>query len=270
MIQGMSTAAVAVLLVFVIVGSALATSMIGKRVRERRTDLREPTGALQTALLGFVGLLLAFGLSMAIDRHDQRRASVAEETNTIGTTYLRAQTLKEPERSASLRLLAEYLDARIDLADQVPDSAGFDASRAVSSRLHARLWALADAALVRSPIDSAPRLYVESLNRMIDMDTTRASELRNHIPGAVTYVMIFGSAAAMGALGFYLGLLGRSAAALWGGTVAALILFVTINLDRPRRGFIRIPDRPLTELREEIRHPPPALGPSHPPSSASR
>ena len=57
---------------------------------------------LQAALLGLVALILAFGLSMAVGRHDSRRAAVVTEANAIGTTYLRAQTLKEPMRSESL------------------------------------------------------------------------------------------------------------------------------------------------------------------------
>ena len=53
-------------------------------------------GSLQTALLGFVGLILAFGLALAVGRYETRRAIVVAEANAIGTTYLRAQTLAEP------------------------------------------------------------------------------------------------------------------------------------------------------------------------------
>ncbi len=38
----------------------------------------------------------AFGLTMAVGRYDQRRAAVVDDANAIGTTYLRAQTLREP------------------------------------------------------------------------------------------------------------------------------------------------------------------------------
>jgi hypothetical protein len=58
--------------------------------------LREPLGILQGALVGFKGLVLAFGLSLAVGRYESRRADVANEANAIGTTYLRAQTLDEP------------------------------------------------------------------------------------------------------------------------------------------------------------------------------
>jgi hypothetical protein len=51
---------------------------------------------LQAALLGVVGLLLAFGLTLAVDRYQNRRAALVEESNAIGTTYLRAQLIAEP------------------------------------------------------------------------------------------------------------------------------------------------------------------------------
>ena len=72
------------------------------------------------ALLGVVGLILAFGLSLAVGRYEDRRAAVVAEANAIGTTYLRAQLLAEPERSRSLALLREYTDLAIRLAHDVP------------------------------------------------------------------------------------------------------------------------------------------------------
>ena len=39
---------------------------------------------------------------MAVGRYDARRAAVVDDANAIGTTYLRAQTLKEPIRTRSL------------------------------------------------------------------------------------------------------------------------------------------------------------------------
>jgi hypothetical protein len=68
--------------------------------------VREPFAALQAALLGVIGLILAFGLALAVGRYESRRAAVVEEANNIGTTYLRAQTLAEPFRTASLERLS--------------------------------------------------------------------------------------------------------------------------------------------------------------------
>ena len=63
---------------------------------------RESVGVVQGTLLGLVGLLLAFGLTMAVGRYEARRGLVVQEANDIGTTYLRAQLLAEPARTTSL------------------------------------------------------------------------------------------------------------------------------------------------------------------------
>ena len=57
---------------------------------------------------------------MAVNRYEARRAAVVDGSNAIGTAYLRAQTLHEPMRSASLKLYPRYADASIVLSRSVP------------------------------------------------------------------------------------------------------------------------------------------------------
>ena len=57
------------LLVFtVIVGASAAGVLAGRYLRKREETHREPIGVLQGTLLGIVGLILAFGLSLAVGR----------------------------------------------------------------------------------------------------------------------------------------------------------------------------------------------------------
>ncbi|MGB7912672.1 MAG: hypothetical protein WCF59_10655, partial [Desulfobaccales bacterium] len=46
---------------------------------------------IQGATLGLLALLLGFTFSMAVSRYDARKQVVLEESNAIGTTFLRAQ-----------------------------------------------------------------------------------------------------------------------------------------------------------------------------------
>src|SRR5947208_16364416 len=94
----------------------------GRYLRKHRETLREPFAVLQAAVLGLVGLILAFGLSLAVGRYEQRRAAVVDEANAIGTAYLRAQTIGEPARSRTLALMAPYTDASIILSRAIPGS----------------------------------------------------------------------------------------------------------------------------------------------------
>ena len=91
-------------------GTTLLGVVAGAACARTSRRLREPFGVLQAALLGLVALILAFGLTMAVGRYDARRAAVVDEANAIGTTYLRAQTLREPIRTRSLEDLVRYTD----------------------------------------------------------------------------------------------------------------------------------------------------------------
>ena len=236
--------------------------MLGRALRARSPHLREPAGVLQGALLGLVALVLAFGLALAVGRYEARRAAIVDEANAIGTTYLRAQLLPEPVRSRSLERIVRYTDASIRLSESVPTSD--DAQRAVADgqALQRQLWGLAGEAVADAPTATAPRLYVETLNDMIDMQTVRVAGLSNRVPGEVLAVEVGGAAIALGLLAFYLALLGRGVltVVLAAGLITVLLL-VTFDLDRPTRGLIQVPATPLESLRASMVPPPAAQAP---------
>ena len=194
---------------------------------------------LQGALLGVVGLILAFGLSLAVGRYQDRRAHVVTDANTIGTAYLRAQTIAEPQRSRSLALLRTYNDLAIELTYEVPGSAAIRATAGEQGEVQHALWRLAGEALDARPRDSAPRLYVDSLNEMIDQQTVRLSGLNNRVPGPVLWLELLGAALALGLLALYLSVLGKGLFPIIGAAVmVSFLVLITFDLDRPTRGLI--------------------------------
>jgi hypothetical protein len=66
------------IVIFFVVGGASALGVFaGRYLRAHSERYREPIGVLQGALLGVVGLILAFGLSLAVGRYQDRRADVS-------------------------------------------------------------------------------------------------------------------------------------------------------------------------------------------------
>ena len=177
----LSSVVLALVVVAIVGGAAAIGTALGRRRRRRQEVEHQSFGVVQGALLGLVGLLLAFGLTMSVSRYDTRRAEVVEEANDISTTYLRAQLLAEPARTATLELLRQYADHAIVLADRVPDSAAFDRQSAEIDELERALWRLAGDAVGADPTGTAPRVYVESLNPMFDSHTARRGAAQ---PGA--------------------------------------------------------------------------------------
>jgi hypothetical protein len=184
---------------------------------------------LQAALLGLVALLLAFGQSLAVSRYEDRRSNIVTEANTIGTTYLRAQTLAEPIRSRSLDLLVSYTRSAIRVSDQVLNSAEADDARAQEERINVGCGSSQEklSRWRRRPARAT------SIRRDAERDDRRGDCARR-CPGR--------------------GVLAVSPAS---GLVAFLLL-VTADLDRPTRGMIQVPDTPLTNQLASVEEPPAA------------
>lgn len=251
------------ILIFAVIGGASVVGvLLGRYARRDADSYRETIGVLQGALLGVVGLILAFGLSLAVGRYQDRRAHVVDDANTIGTAYLRAQTISEPQRSRSLALLRRYNDLAIQLTYEIPGSAAIRRTAAEQGGVQQDLWRLAAEAMNREPVASAERLYLDSLNEMIDQQTVRVAGLNNRVPDAVLWLQVLGAAFALGFLALYLAMLGRGVVPVF--AAAALVSFlvlVTFDLDRPTRGLIKVPATPLIAEAATMRLPPAAPAP---------
>ena len=76
---------------------------LGRRLR-RHHRLRhgdsagEGVGAIEGAVFGLMGLLLAFTFSGAASRFEGRRQLIVDEANAIGTAYLRLDLLPSAPR----------------------------------------------------------------------------------------------------------------------------------------------------------------------------
>ena len=251
------------LLVLAVVASAtIGGHVVGGHMREESDTLREPFGVLQGALLGVVGLILAFGLSLAVGRYEDRRAATVAEANAIGTTYLRAQLIAEPARSHSLDALRRYTSLALKITQEVPNSSAMRRTTAAEGVLQRQLWRLAGEAMAAGPVASAPRLYVDSLNSTFDQQSVRLSALNNRVPSPVLAIEVIGAAVALGLLAMHISILGRGLVPmLVAAALVSLLLLVTFDLDRPTRGLITVPSTPLQALRASMALPPAARAP---------
>jgi hypothetical protein len=75
---------------------------VGRHIRlarmEREGDAGKGVGAVEGAVYGLLGLLIAFTFSGAATRYDSRRLLIVEEANAIGTAYLRLDLLPAEAR----------------------------------------------------------------------------------------------------------------------------------------------------------------------------
>src|SRR5258708_7991302 len=90
---------------------------VGRRLRKRRGE-SEGSAAIEGAIFGLFGLLLAFTFAGAITRYDNHRLLLNEEVNDIGTAYLRLDLLPPQRRPELQQLFRDYTNSPMHLFDR--------------------------------------------------------------------------------------------------------------------------------------------------------
>ncbi len=210
-----------------------------------------PVGAMVGTILGLLAFLLAFTFSMAASRFEARRQVVLDEANAIGTTYLRAKFLPEPQRAEAEKLLREYVEWRVGVA--VKGNVAEVAAR--SEQLHARLWDQATAAAEKNPGSIMTGLFVQSLNDVIDLHAKRLLvATRSRIPLSIWIGLIALAFIGMASMGYQSGLAAarRSPTMLLVVLAFAGVLLLIADLDRGQEGFLRVSHTAMTDLQRSM------------------
>lgn len=243
-------------------GSMLAGIELGHR-RGRRRALKDPQGAfagtsaVEGAVFGLLGLLLAFTFAGAASRFDTRRSLAVEEANDIGTAWLRLDLLPIEDQPGLRDLFRLYVDSRISVYRKLPDLGAARAEIARGSDLQGQIWSRASEACQRSGSHEAALLLLPALNTMIDVTTTRTWAALSHVPtlmiGAELLIALLASVLvghAMAAAGER----NRLHATLFCAAVA-LTLYLILDFEYPRVGLVRLDfsDQVLVDLRESLK-----------------
>ncbi|NUP12390.1 MAG: hypothetical protein HOW73_40615 [Polyangiaceae bacterium] len=239
----------------VLLAAAEVAFRIGRRHEPRTPEpVRSQVVTIQAAMLGLLALLLAFTLSMAERRFSARRALIVDEANAIGTTYLRAEFLPEPARSESREMLRRYVDQRVAFYGAQSDEVQTLETTSAAQLLQAALWARATDTARANPESETTKLYVASLNEMIDLEGKRFAALFATLPSTIVVLLVVVAVVAMASTGYSSGLTGRRGA-LALRVVPALVglaCAVVLDLDHPRLGLIRAPDVAMERVQNSV------------------
>lgn len=230
---------------------------LGRHRRGRDEEgARAGLGAVEGAVFGVLGLLIAFTFSGAASRFDARRQLILEEANAIGTAWLRID-LQPPATQPELRdLFRRYMDARLAVYEKVPDMVAVREALAKAGTLQGEIWTRAVAAGGEASTPLSAQL-VPALNQMFDIATSRTAVVHMH-PPAIIYVML-GALSLMSALLAGFAMAGGKSRSwihmLCFALMMGVTVYVILDLEFPRIGFIRVDaaDRLLIELRESMK-----------------
>jgi hypothetical protein len=251
--QRLPLVAVFLLAVIIVLGSLHIGYGIGLRRSKEEATLHEgPIGSIVGAMLGLLAFMLAFTFGIASSRFDVRKQLLLDEVNAIGTTVLRADLLPEPHATESRRLLKAYVDLRVAQGLRVQ---GIEQAIAQSQALQRELWSHA-IQLAKADMNSdIGAMYVESLNDVIELQTTRINVvLRYHIPLRIWMGLASVTVLAMVAVGFQFGLSGRKnllIALVLALAFSAVVLLIA-DLDRVTQGALQVSQEPMLRLQESL------------------
>lgn len=231
------------------------------RDQDRRGDV------ILNAMLGFLGLMLAFTYGFTISRSEHRKAAVLEEVNAIGTAFNRAELLKEPYRSDLRHILLDYTRTRVATEAKARNSATIREMIDRSTKEQARIWPV-----VRKMIEGTASpgplevSVVQSINDVLDAHTTRFTSAYDVLPSAILFMLLFVSGASLAVGGYSDGR--ADTLRRWRVTVLILvltsILVVIVDFDRSLDGFIQTSQQGYIVLIDDMEQ---ALGETGGPAS---
>ena len=176
-------------------GSRLGAMRLARGGAQALTGL----AAAEGAVFALMGLVLAFAISGALQRFDERKQLVLQEANAVGTAYDRLDFLQNDVRSKLKAKFRDYVGARIELYRQ-PATFSLSGGAELFSReqqakilaLKSEIWNEAVAACSMASTSAAGCLLVtQSLNTVFEAARLRLGANERH-PPQIIYVMLFG------------------------------------------------------------------------------
>jgi hypothetical protein len=213
-----------------------------------------PVGAMVGSILGLLAFLLAFTFGTAATRFDARRQAVLQEANAVGTTYLRARLLPEPQQTEVAKLLREYVDVRVRGIQQRRVAEAI----ARCEELHELIWSQAMAAAQQDRSSIMTGLFVQSLNETIDLHANRIQVgMRSRIPISIWTGLFTLALLGMSAVGYQAGLSGTRRSPAMPGMILAFagVLWLIADLDRGHEGFLTVSQQALIDLQRTMQAP---------------
>lgn len=247
------------------IGGLLALAMVAARevgdfawrrtrsAAERAGGGSADEGFILSGVLGLLALLLAFALSMALNRHEQRRILVTAEADAISTLSHRLRLLDDPARAQTQALLKAYGQARVRASTTPISPARLRAERDAQT-LGDRLTAAVLAAVQPNRASPSTPIIVQAADAVSDIASDRAAATQARLPGRVMDLLALYCLAAAAMLGYTVAAAGgRHRIAAYAMFVLLAFAFATIaDLDRPRAGAILVPQDALIDTVKRL------------------
>lgn len=236
-----------------LVCAAIGRRIVRTRLR-RNSEQPDPSLAvLEGGVFGLMALLIALTFSISASRLEVRRQIIIDETNAIGTAWLRIALLPSDKQDAMRQRFRRYVDSRLTFYRNITSLEAASLALRHTNTLQNEIWLQGVADCAETPTIVASTLFLPALNLMIDLTTTATMMAKNHLPWVIRLLLVFSP--------LICALLGGMESAprtrrVWMPTIAfavtlSLTVYVILDLDYPRVGLIRVD--PVQQAMVELR-----------------
>jgi len=243
------------LFLLILLANEIAYHIARRTATKADQGLSTQTNAIQAGVLGLLALLLGFSFNMALQRFDARSTAVIEEANTIGTAWLRTTLLPEENAAEVASLLSDYVDVRLEGGGiDMTNPTRREEVAARTLQLQAQLWQVVSDAAASDLPPAKVSLIIQALNQVIDEYGKRQAQLDKHVPEVVLFLLFVIFIVTGSILGAAAGLAGGRPvlATVSMAALIVLVIFIVVDLDRPRRGLIQVDQSSMVALRLQI------------------
>lgn len=219
------------------------------------TDIKSLTAGIQASILGILALLLSFTFTMSMSRYDNRNHALIDEANAIETTIYRVTLLPDKYHKEAYELFQKYLELRVSIGQiDLTKREKRSAYNKKISDIQARIWSIAVLAAEDDPSPTKTGAFIRSLNDLIDQQGKRNALLHLQVPEVVLLLLFVVFISTGGMLGYSSGLGGRRVIVptVMIAFLISLVVFIIVDLDRPKRGLVKVDQRVMQELQENV------------------
>jgi hypothetical protein len=237
-------AVMSVVLAVLMTGTCAVGIRLGRRLRAEHRS----TPQFDAPSMALLGLLLAFAFGTSMSKHDQRRMAVVQDANAIGDFYTCATLLREPTRTKLQAVIRTYAQRRLEAATTPFNSLNLDRVLTQFQLMHDQMTALVDEAISEgTPVAVS---LTNTLNAVTSNQAARLAAIRDRLAGSIVALLFVSTIVTTALIGRSQGFSENSdfIGLLCFVLLVSFTIYVTLDLNRPERGFIQVSQEPIERL----------------------
>jgi hypothetical protein len=225
------------------------------RIQKHKEDDAINLGAAETSLIGLTALMLAFSFNLTVNKFEKRRDTIVEEASSIRAAIFQSSLYPDSIRVKFSKDFRDYIEAIIAYYDAMEDDAKVTAAMNDANRISGKISSEALSYYRKGENLAATYAMIPAINNMNDELSKREASRRFVAPRLIILILVLlmllsGFLSGYGAQGKkrnFILILSFS-------VMTTLALYLILELDRPRAGYINVneAEKQIIELRQMI------------------